>query len=428
MSEVQSFHCPGCGAPLNYEEGAVTITCSYCHNRVILPESLRRVTKKAETVPGIEATELGDIFLMVANNQKINAVKRVHDLTGMGLKESKDMVDALERGEDFDFTQISVSVQPGRQGKILSPVIGCLIVVFILLSIFVPIFFVLAEENTAVSALISRVNPLGFASVDLSLDGGEGVGPGQFDSPRAIAADRDGNIFVADYQTGRIQSFDKDGNFRWVINLDRKTIIQSMDIANGDVLFVATGGDIRRFDRFSGQELEPYERQGSDYYYEDIAIAPDGRIATISRGENLVVFTPDLETMFEVEAAVSSITDDSELSSDVAIDSTGNIYILGSFNNKVLKYSPEGRYLNQFGGETTEQADGKFRATGDLAVDMNGRVYVSDIFGIQVFDPEGQFIDRFKVNGVVHGMNFDLQNQLYIASNKPQILRMNLRK
>jgi predicted RNA-binding Zn-ribbon protein involved in translation (DUF1610 family) len=428
MPEVEKFHCPSCGAPLAFEENAVTISCSFCHNQVILPESLRRITKKPETVPGIDTVDLGDIFLMLANDRKINAIKRTREATGLGLKESKDIVEALERGEDINITQMTMEVKPASKAKPVSGFCGCLIVLGILLSILLPFAFVLAEENTFVKKLISQVNPAGFASIDLTLDGGEGTGPGQFDSPRAIAADRDGNIFVADYQTGRIQSFDSQGNFRWVVNLGRKTIIQSMDIANGDVLLVATGGDIRRFDRATGAELGVFQSQGSDYYYEDIAIAPDGRIVTISRGQNLVVFSPDLEILFEVKEAVSSITDDSELSSNVAVDPTGSIYILGSFNSKVLKYSPEGRYINQFGGSTTEPANGKFRAVGDIAVDMNGRVYVSDISGIQVFDPEGQYIDRFKVNGVAHGMNFDLQNRMYIASNKPQILRMDLRK
>jgi predicted RNA-binding Zn-ribbon protein involved in translation (DUF1610 family) len=432
MSDVRPFHCPSCGASLTFKEDAVAITCSYCNNSVILPDSLRRIPKRGEPVSGINPVDLGDIYLLIANDQKIHAIKRVRDLTGLGLADSKNWVEALERGENPSFPTIRIStptantIQTSATAKVRP---GCII--FIILSVIgsiLPIVLLLGATAGPLAVFASKVNPVGFAAVDLSLDGGEGLGPGQFDSPRAIAADRDGNMYVADYMTGRIQSFSNEGTFRWVINLGNKAIIQSMDIANGDALFVATGGQLRRFDTGNGRELDPYPNPSTDYYFEDVAIAPDGRIALISRGENLVVLDPDMQILFEVQDAVSSITDDSELSSDVAIDSTGNLYILGSFNDKVLKYSPEGRYINQFGGETTEQANGKFRATGDLAVDMNGRVYVSDIFGIQVFDPDGQFVDRFTVNGVVHGMNFDLQNQLYIASNKPQILRMNLRK
>jgi ribosomal protein L7/L12 len=40
-----------------------------------------------------------DARAIMRTGQKIEAIKRVRELTGMGLKEAKDYVDALERGE-----------------------------------------------------------------------------------------------------------------------------------------------------------------------------------------------------------------------------------------------------------------------------------------------------------------------------------------
>jgi hypothetical protein len=58
---------------------------------------------------------------------------------------------------------------------------------------------------------------------------------------------------------------------------------------------------------------------------------------------------------------------------------------------------------------------------------MQGRVYVSDVFGVQVFDGAGRYLDRFKLVRSAQGMTFDLANRMYIASNEPQVVRLVLK-
>ena len=462
MSEAQSLHCPTCGAPLNVGEGATIVDCSYCKNAVIVPEALRRVPLAQQAPSSLSPVNLGDIFLLVANNRKIEAIKQVRETTGLGLKQAKDVVEGLERGDPMALvnvlatggnasppadTYLSVKVNPpvslttvpmdAKQRQKVARAIGvggatasCGVLLFILFMFavtVVPILFALAADGGPLAPLASKLNPFSFAAVDLSL-GEEGIGPGQFTDPRSIAVDRQGNFFVADYSTGRIQAFDSQGKFRWLVNLGDKVIIQSMEVGSGEVLYVASQGKLRRFESAAGKELEPFQDPEKKYYFEDVAAAPDGRLALIYNGENVLVLDSDLQPVFEIPGSVSSVTDDSELDSNIDVDATGNIYILGTFNRRVLKYSSNGKYLNQFGGEAVDEEDGKFRAVGDLAVDMDGRVYVSDVFGIQVFDGEGRFLERFRVAQYAHGMNFDLQNHLYITDNKPQVMRVKLRQ
>jgi DNA-binding beta-propeller fold protein YncE len=45
-------------------------------------------------------------------------------------------------------------------------------------------------------------------------------GPGEFNTPHSIAADAQGNIYVADRGNRRIQVYDKDGNFKKIITID----------------------------------------------------------------------------------------------------------------------------------------------------------------------------------------------------------------
>jgi hypothetical protein len=50
--------------------------------------------------------------------------------------------------------------------------------------------------------------------------GEPGNGPGQLNTPHSIAADKDGNIFVADRGNRRIQVFDQNGKFERMISID----------------------------------------------------------------------------------------------------------------------------------------------------------------------------------------------------------------
>ena len=51
----------------------------------------------------------GQVHSLIARNQRIQAVKRVREHTGLGLKEAKDYVEAIERGLSC--------VQAGAQGE-----------------------------------------------------------------------------------------------------------------------------------------------------------------------------------------------------------------------------------------------------------------------------------------------------------------------
>jgi DNA-directed RNA polymerase subunit RPC12/RpoP len=143
MSEIQSFHCPSCGASLNIPENTSTITCSYCNNTVILPESLRQIAAATGPAININSVDLGDIYLMLANNQKINAVKRVRELTGLGLKESLDLVEALERGDNPTLPAVTFSTQAFNTLNRAKGRSGCFKFLALLIVSILPITFVL---------------------------------------------------------------------------------------------------------------------------------------------------------------------------------------------------------------------------------------------------------------------------------------------
>jgi sugar lactone lactonase YvrE len=93
---------------------------------------------------------------------------------------------------------------------------------------------------------------------------------------------------------------------------------------------------------------------------------------------------------------------------------------LGTFNNAVFKFGPDGKYINRFGGDGDER--GQFRAPQAIAVDGRGRVYVSDMKGIQRFDADGRYLDLFRADGsTASGMVFNDRNELFVVAREKVI-------
>lgn len=294
----------------------------------------------------------------------------------------------------------------------------------IILATIVPIIFAFTVGGGPLAPLWNQVDPLSPVGIELRF-GEQGIGAGQFDDPRAVAADGAGNIYVADYTSGRVQSFDSTGKFRWLANLGKESYIQGMDVARDGAVLVVARGALRRLDPADGAELPslPLDEQ---YYFEDVAVAPDGRIAAIVDSEGILVLDRNYQPLLDVPQAVSSASGDSELEANIDIDGLGNLYVLGTFNNSIFTFSPDGRFTNRIGSQG--DAKGQLSAPGDLAIDGQGRIYVSDFNGVQIFDGDGRYLDKFDLSGYVFGLNFDLQNKLYTVSNDPEVMRLSVEK
>ena len=79
-----------------------------------------------------------------------------------------------------------------------------------------------AADNTFISDgyINSRVAKVDKDGNWIKSWGERGTGPGQFNTPHAIAIDAKGNVYVADRGNHRIQVFDSDGNFLRQIVID----------------------------------------------------------------------------------------------------------------------------------------------------------------------------------------------------------------
>lgn len=450
---TQPFKCPSCGAPLSFENAGASLRCSFCGNTVIVPEELRVESARPERpAPSLDnllgqAAKLGELGQLVRSGNKIAAIKLYRELFGVGLKEAKEAVERLEQGKPVEVMHLSggayqnVQIDPAqfppvptsfqappapRASSCLKPL---LIIVFVFLLIGGMITFIISFAVSRVrDAVIGQApgSPVSsskpgsstsneFAGVALEF-GSEGIGPGQFRDARSIGVDGGGRIYVGEYMGGRVQVFDAQGKFINEWTVDAKMPLRGMAVDRKGTVYVVQKGVITRYEGTTGKSLGSLSYSGGAGF-DDVAVTQDGGIvaATSGSSDDIVRFNSSGQAVQTIRKAISGQTERSELNMRLAVDGLGNIYALGSFNNAVFKFTREGRFITRIGSTGNEA--GQFRALSALAVDGQGRIFVSDTKGIQVFDTDGRYLDVFKVpNNVGFALVFNDRNELLTAS------------
>jgi streptogramin lyase/DNA-directed RNA polymerase subunit RPC12/RpoP len=377
---LKTFDCPKCGAPVSYEENVVgadlTARCPYCNSSLVVPDEMRgrpaHVMSQVDIRFGSSGTSTNWAWLLVII--PILAVAGIVLVAGF-------LLPLLRHPE------------PPTSRKVVTPPTG--------------------TRSTGFGA---KEKGSAFATQALNF-GSEGIGPGMFKDARSIAVDAAGKIYVAEYSGGRIQVFDPEGKFITQWTVDPKMPLTGMAADRNGTVYVVQSGTISRHDGETGKLLGQLGYAGG-WGFDDVSVMADGGLvaAWYKNRDDIVRFNSSGQVVRTIRAAISSVTDDSELDTHVAVDGLGNIYALGTFSNAVFKFSPDGRFITRFGDEGDQP--GQFRAPSAIAVDGKGRVYVSDFKGIQVFDGNGRYLKVFDPAGTASGMIFNDRNELFIAARK----------
>jgi hypothetical protein len=379
-----TFDCPKCGAPVNYDTpnnpygGAATARCGYCNSSLMVPDELR----------GRPAQIISEVPLNLGNPPANAGVSKALWLLLLIPVLGALLGLAAVVGAFGAFGRRAV---PTRSAATIPP-----------------------PGSRAVTGGPTGKTANPFAAVVLKF-GSEGIGPGMFKDARSITVDGAGRIYVGEYSGGRVQVFDPDGKFvtQWLV--DAKMPLRGLAADRKGTVYVVQSGVISRYEGESGKALGPISYSGG-WGFDDVIATADGGLVTAwyKNRDDIVRFNSSGQATRTIRAAISSVTDDSELETRIAADGLGNIYALGSFNNAVFKFTPDGKFANKFGSAGDEP--GQFRAPDAIAVDGKGRVYVSDFKGIQVFDTAGRYLHVFGAEGVASGMFINDKNELFVAA------------
>src|SRR5919107_4145792 len=368
---IKTLQCPACGAPLEYDEEGEreTMRCHFCASTVMLPERPQpRVQQQNIRIsfgrPRLRSTGSPKTAIIVL---------AVVLLIGGGIVIG--VINAISRA----VTGVPRSV---------------------------------AGTNTRTTLNPPTTSPR--APEPQPFFGKEGVGAGYFKDARSIAVDAEGRIYIGEYSGGRIQVFDREGKFVTQWTVDPKMPLRGMTADRRGTVYVVQKGEINKYEGATGKFLGTVGAGGGRY--DDVWATPDGGLVAFARQSRDDVVKIDSSGQIKqvIQAAVSGQTDRSELSIRVAADGTGTVYALGEFNDAGFKFSPDGRFLTRFGGDGDEP--GLFRAPGAIAVDNQGRVYVADFKGVQVFDPNGRYLGVIGVKGAASGLAFNDAGELLVVA------------
>lgn len=261
-----------------------------------------------------------------------------------------------------------------------------------------------------------------YSSAGEQLDawGSFGTGPGQFASPRDIAVDGLGNVYVADAENNRVQVLDPSGSFvrEWggigsCPTCMNTPIGLTWDAANDVLLVASTGQSLIKAFTDTGARVwqSPASATTEINAPRDVARGPDGRIwVSDYRDHQIRAFDVTPEGDWTTPAAivlgvdVPGATGSGEFNFPYNIEWSPDgtrMYVSDTGNGRISEFDVSGPapvFLRQLGGRCSAHpqpcpdppaAPGTFNHLRRVIVDEAGLIYGADFWGngFEIFDP-----------------------------------------
>lgn len=238
--------------------------------------------------------------------------------------------------------------------------------------------------------------------------------PWHFGEVAAVATTKEGNILVLHRGAHPIMEFTPTGKFlrSWgdgMISPGKVTRVEARDRAPGTSGYAAVYGAAGCYS--CGAHSVRVDPQGNVW-----VVDATGHVVNKMSAPGARDFAARHEVILQLGAKGVSGADATHfnLPTDVAFAPNGDIYVSDGYGNaRVVKYSPGGKYLSEWGKRGT--GEGEFELPHNLAVDAQGRVYVTDRDNqrIQVFDAQGKFLAQWKDVGGVSTLFMTENQQLW---------------
>ena len=434
---AKTFNCPSCSAPLDFA-GQVTQKCDHCGGTVIAPHEMFYAGNASpfddlSSLKG-RALKIAEVQRLIHAGKKIEAIKVFREAFGTGLKEAKDAVEAIERGESVDISGFRVQTstpQPikinidtkeiGKAATSFGKVVVAIGIVAVLgvLGIGAAVLwfaFPRSESTTIVSSPSTPgANPVAKAGEASPLTeelkiGGEGDAPGRFKDNRHVAVDGKGRIYSSDYSPIRMQVFSPDGSFlnQWVPE-DGNNLYGLAADREGN-LFVANNRGVFKYEGESGKLLGKID----GIYPRGMALSWDGKIV-VTEGRSFSVYDKALKLINKFTDAAKSVNSSFGFQ-EVAVGGDGTIFMLGRTDKDVFKFTMDGKFLDRFphGGNSPN----------GIAIDPTGRIFIADTSSIKVLDAAGNKLADIKAFQAF-GITFNTNGELFLA-NRPFVTKYNI--
>ncbi len=452
----ETFRCPACSAPLEFE-GKTMQKCKFCGSNVIVPSGVIRDssafggvgTMDFENLASLsgKGLKIAEVQRLLQNGQKIEAIKVFRETFGTRLAEAKNAVEAIARGESIDVsgmsglpaaTPVRIAVNGRAVRRAALGVGGSFAAIFLIAGLIVlgVIFFVVFQvggtrndfvkpSSTATPAREIKPGSIdGGSSIatEVLRFGGKGIGAGKFKDNRTVAVAPDGRIFSADYSGGRVQGFDAAGQFQLQITADPQKSVDELLVDRKGTLFVLQGYNISRFDSANGDPRGTIRVDNAS----DMALALDGKLYVSTRRGDINVLGPDGAKLGTVKIGKDL---NIEIIEQIAVDGQGNIFVLDGRKFAIFKLSPDGKLLTRFAGRSENPGDrspkGMFSGRPmDLALDSQGRLFVSEVSRVSIFDSNGNYLNDFKATQAF-GLAITSDDRVFIAS-RPNVVAYKL--
>ena len=252
---------------------------------------------------------------------------------------------------------------------------------------------------------IRKVSPQGIISTvagsgaaGLSGDGGPATSARLY-APYGVAADRAGNLFIADVANGRVRKVSPDGTITSVEGTAHFGYVYDVAVDDlGNLFFATTPG----FDSNNIREVSnngtvssvasgyaPAADSAGNLYFASgarvLKLGKDGSITTVA-GNGSPGFSGDGGPATDAQLRPTA----------VVADGSGNLFI-GDYSNRIRKVSADGTITTIAGNGTSGYSgdrgpviDASFAQPFGLAVDRAGNVYFADAYNnaVRVLRPE----------------------------------------
>ncbi len=209
--------------------------------------------------------------------------------------------------------------------------------------------------------------------------GSAGTGAGQLSGPRGVAVDSSGNVFVGDVNNNRIDEFSSSHSFTMAWGWGVRTGAAALETCTTVTTCKAgiSGGGAGQLDEPTGVAAN-----GSGVYVADFL---NNRIDQFSSsgafirawGWGVQNGGGVLETCFTTCEAGAGGGGYGQLQNPrgVGLDSSGNVYVGDTSNNRIDEYSSVGVFIQSFG--SSGSGSGQFDLPIGVAIDSHG-LYVAD--------------------------------------------------